>query len=126
MGKVFYNDLINYISGKISRKYRTCYNHKRASGLNFTSVHGDRTTQPCTDELKHREKFKTVSEAARRRAIDPMRLNYDRMDFFNELKAKGATFKYTTYRGWLFGKAWKCYDATTGQVNMPERLNTIA
>lgn len=42
MGKVFFEDPVHHISGKISKKYRTCYNHKRINGLNFTSVHGER------------------------------------------------------------------------------------
>ncbi len=57
--------------------------------------------------------------------MDLMHLTYDQIDFIEERKAKGAAFKYTTYQGWLFGKAWKCYDTSTGQVNLPERLNTV-
>ena len=125
MGKVFFEDPILHISGKISKKYRTCYNHKRINGLNFTSVHGERSTPANTTELAQRAKFKMVRLAARSRAMDLSKLTYDQMDFIAERKAKGAAFKYTTYQGWLFGKAWKCYDESTGQVNMPERLNTV-
>jgi len=125
MGKVFFEDPVHHISGKISKKYRTCYNHKRVNGLNFTSVPGERTTPVSAEEIKRRERFKVVRLAARSRAMDLMHLTYDQMDFIEERKAKGAAFKYTTYQGWLFGKAWKCYDESTGQVNMPERLNTV-
>ena len=125
MGKVFFEDPIHHISGKISKKYRTCYNHKRVNGLNFTSVPGERTTPVSADEIKRRERFKVVRLAARSRAMDLMHLTYDQMDFAEERKAKGAAFKYTTYNGWLFGKAWKCYNESTNQVNMPERLNTV-
>lgn len=125
MGKVFYEDPVHHISGKISKKYRTCYNHKRINGLNFTSVHGERTTPVSAEETKHREKFKVVRLAARSRSMDLSKQTYDQIDFVEERKAKGTAFKYTTYKGWLFGKAWKCYDESTNQVNMPERLNTI-
>ena len=125
MGKVTFEDPIHHISGKISKKYRTCYNHKRINGLNFTSVPGERTTPVSAEEIKRRERFKVVRLAARSRAMDLMHLTYDQMDFAEERKAKGAAFKYTTYNGWLFGKAWKCYDESTNQVNMPERLNTV-
>ena len=125
MGKVVFEDPIHHISGKISKKYRTCYNHKRINGLNFTSVPGERTTPVSAEEIKRRERFKVVRLAARSRAMDLMHLTYDQMDFAEERKAKGAAFKYTTYNGWLFGKAWKCYDESTNQVNMPERLNTV-
>ncbi len=125
MGKVFYEDPVHHISGKISKKYRTCYNHKRINGLNFTSVHGERTTLVSVTELDWRAKFKTVRQAAIERSMDLMHLTYDQMDFIAERKIKGSAFKYSTYKGWLFGKAWKCYDENTHQVTMPERLNTI-
>ena len=51
--------------------------------------------------------------------------NIEVMDFIEEKKTR-PNFKYTTYKGWLFGKAWKCYNESTHEVNMPERLNTIA
>ena len=69
MGKVFYDDPIHHISGKISRKYRTCYNHKRVNGLNFTSVHGERSTPASTNELAQRAKFKVVRLAAINRSM---------------------------------------------------------
>ena len=89
------------------------------------TVHGDRTTPVSAEELAQRSKFKVVRLAAIERSKDLMHLTYDQMDFIEERKAKGAAFKYTTYKGWLFGKAWKCYDESTNTVTMPERLKTI-
>lgn len=125
MADVVFEDPIHHISGKISRKYRTCYNYRRWSGRKYTSIHGDRTTPVSAEEKARQERFKVVRLAARSRAMDLSKLTYDQMDFVEERKAKGAAFKYTTYKGWLFGKAWKCYDESTNQVNMPERLNTV-
>ena len=126
MAKVEYDDPIHHLSGKISKKYRTCYNYRKWSDRKYTSIHGDRTTPASTEELEQRYKFKVVRLAALNRSKDLSHLTYDQMDFIAEKKAKGASFKYTTYRGWLFGKAWKCFNESTNQVNMPERLNTIA
>jgi hypothetical protein len=125
MADVVFEDPIHHISGKISRKYRTCYNYRRWSGRKYTSIHGDRTTPVSAEEKARQERFKVVRLAARSRAMDLMHLTYDQMDFAEERKAKGSAFKYTTYNGWLFGKAWKCYDESTNQVNLPERLNTV-
>ena len=125
MADVVFEDPIHHISGKISRKYRTCYNDRRWSGRKYTSIHGDRTTPVSAEEKARQERFKVVRLAARSRAMDLSKLTYDQMDFIEERKAKGSAFKYTTYKGWLFGKAWKCYDESTNQVNMPERLNTV-
>ena len=125
MGKVVFDDPVHHISGRISKKYRTCYNYRKWSDRKYTSVHGDRTTPASTEELEQRYKFKVVRQAALDRSKDLMHLTYDQIDFINEKKTK-PNFKYTTYRGWLFGKAWKCFNESTHEVNMPERLNTIA
>lgn len=125
MGKVVFLDPVDYISGKISQKYRTVYNRRRASDLRYTQVRGDRNTPASADELERRYKFRVVRQTAQQRSMDLMHLTYDQMDFIAERKTKGSAFKYTTYKGWLFGKAWKCYDESTHQVTMPERLNTI-
>lgn len=126
MADVVFEDPIHHISGKISRKYRTCYNYRRWSGRKYTSIHGDRTTPVSAEEKARQERFKVVRLAARSRAMDLMHLTYDQMDFIEERKTKGTAFKYTTYKGWLFGKAWKCFDESTNKVTLPDRLNTLA
>ena len=85
-------------------------------------MHGDRTTEVSAEELAQRSKFKVVRQAAIERSKDLSHLTYDQMDFVEERKAKGAAFKYTTYKGWLFGKGWKYFDESTGTVVWPERL----
>ena len=92
MGKVVYEDPIHHISGKISRKYRTCYNYRKWSDRKYTSVHGDRTTPASTEELKVRAKFKVVRQAALQRSMDLSHLTYDQMDFIAERKAQGSAF----------------------------------
>lgn len=125
MAQVEYEDPIHHLSGKISKKHRTCYNYRRWSQRKYTSVHGDRTTPASVEEIEHRLRFKVVRQAAQQRSMDLMHLTYDQMDFIAERKSLGASFKYTTYKGWLFGKAWKCFNESTHEVNMPERLNTV-
>lgn len=126
MAKVVFLDPIDHISGKISKQHRTMFCYRRASKLKYTSIHGERTTPVSAEEKARQERFKVVREAARQRSMDLSKLTYDQMDFIAEKKAQGVSFKYTTYKGWLFGKAWKCYDEETNQVNMPDRLNTIS
>ena len=122
MAKVVYEDPIHHLSGKISKKHRTCYNYRRWSQRKYTSVHGDRTVPASVAELDRRAKFKTVRLAALERAMDLSKLTYDQMDFIAERKAQGSAFKYTTYKGWLFGKGWKNFDESTKTVVWPERL----
>jgi len=124
MAKVEYEDPIHHLSGKISKKHRTCYNYRRWSQRKYTSVHGERTTPASAEELKIRAKFRVVRLAAIERSMNLTYLTHDQMDFIEEKKTR-PNFKYTTYKGWLFGKAWKCYNESTGTVTMPERLKTI-
>ena len=124
MGKVVFEDPVHHISGRISKKYRTCYNYRKWSDRKYTSVHGDRTTPASTEELAQRQKFRVVRLAALNRSMDLMHLTYDQMDFIEEKKTR-PNFKYTTYKGWLFGKAWKCFDEHTNTVTMPDRLKNV-
>ncbi len=39
MGKVFFEDPIHHISGKIAKKFRTVYNYMKATGLKYTAQH---------------------------------------------------------------------------------------
>ena len=76
-------------------------------------------------ELDQRAKFKTVRQATIERAMDLMHLTYDQMDFIAERKAQGSAFKYTTYKGWLFGKGWQYFDESSNKVVWPERLTPV-
>ena len=122
MGKVVFDDPVHHISGRISKKYRTCYNYRKWSDRKYTSVHGDRTTPPSVDELDHRLKFKVVRQAALARSMDLSKLTRDQIKFIEEKKQQGSSFKYTTYKGWLFGKGWQYYNESTNTVTWPENL----
>ena len=120
MGKVVFEDPIEHISGKISKKFRTCYNFRRASKRKYTSVRGDRTTPVSADESKQRIKFRVVRLAALDRSMDLSKVSADQEVFLAERKA--PDFKYTTYKGWLFAKAYKCYDEDKQEVVWPDSL----
>ncbi len=122
MGKPVFLDPLDYVSGKISKRYLTVYNHRRASDRRYTQVRGDRSTPPSTEELERRLKFKVVRQAAQDRSMNLSVLTRDQMKFIEERKTLGARFKYSTYRGWLFGKAWNYYDDNTNTVVWPQNL----
>lgn len=122
MGKVVFDDPVDYISGKISQKFRTIYNRRRVSDRRYTQVRGDRSTPPSVEELERRLKFKVVRQAAQDRSMNLSVLTRDQMKFLEERKTLGARFKYSTYRGWLFGKAWQYYDDNSNSVVWPQNL----
>ena len=88
MGKVVFEDPIHHISGKISKKYRTCYNYRKRSDRKYTSVHGDRTTPVTATELSWRQTFADICEATRDRMMDPNYIAIDQMAFKQQTKYK--------------------------------------
>ena len=81
MGKVVFLDPIDHISGKIAKKFRTIYNYMKATGLKYTSVHGDRTTKVTQIEQLIRNKFSAVSRATATRLKDPTQMASDQVAF---------------------------------------------
>lgn len=120
MGKVMFLDPIDYISGKISKKFRTVYNRRRLSDRRYTQVRDERKTPVSVRETKQRNKFRVAQLAALDRSMDLSKISGDQDIYL--LERKKAGFKYTTFRGWLFGKAYKYYDEETNQVQWPEQL----
>ena len=88
MGQVVFEDPIHHISGKISKKYRTCYNYRKRSERKYTSVHGDRTTPLTATELSWRQMFKDICAATRDRMMDPNFIAMDQLGFRNQTKYK--------------------------------------
>lgn len=88
MAKVFYEDPIHHLSGKISKKYRTCYNYRKSSDRKYTSVHGDRTTSFTAAEIAWRQTFTDICAGTRERMMDPNYIAMDQLAFRNQTKYK--------------------------------------
>ena len=88
MGKAYFLDPIDYISGKISKKLRTIYSHMRFSGLNYTSVRSKRVSTPSAVEIINRNKFSAVSRATSTRLKDPAQMASDQAAFKNQSRYK--------------------------------------
>lgn len=106
MAKVTYLDPVKDVSGKVSHADRTCYNHRRASGKNFTSVpqKRDYTSHPLTSrEVAARAAFKSAHAAAVAIIKDEAQ-KMAAMDRFNAAK-KAKTTTATTLMGFLTQEA---------------------
>ncbi len=108
MGKVVFEDPIHHISGKIAKKFRTIYNYAKATGLKYTSVHGERSTQPSTKELKARERFTAVAAMVRARKIDLSKIVTDQEAF---LAQKDTATGAKTMKAYLWRVCGQEYDA---------------
>ena len=106
-GKVVFEDPIHHISGKIAKKFRTVYNYMKATGLKYTSVHGERSTQPSTKELKARERFTAVAAMVRARKIDLSKIVTDQEAF---LAQKDSATGAKTMRAYLWRVCGQEYD----------------
>ena len=104
MAQVVYEDPIHHLSGKISKKYRTCYNYRKRSDRKYTSVHGDRTTPYSQDEMAHQEKFRAVAASTRARMKDPGKVMQDQAAFKEQSK-------YKTFYRYVFNQEWEAYEA---------------
>ena len=107
MGKVVFEDPIHHISGKIAKKFRTIYNYMKATGLKYTSVHGERSTQPSTKELKARERFTAVAAMVRARKIDLSKIVTDQENF---LAQKDSATGAKTMKAYLWRICGQEYD----------------
>ena len=88
MAQVVYEDPIHHLSGKISKKYRTCYNYRKCSDRKYTSVHGDRTTPLTQTEIDWRTTFAQICQATMVRLANPTTMTQDQEDFRNQTKYK--------------------------------------
>ncbi len=108
MGKVVFEDPIHHISGKIAKKFRTIYNYMKATGLKYTSVHGERTTQPSTKELKARERFAGVAAMVTARRADLTKIVADQQAFLAQKDTAGGA---KSMRAYLWRVCGQEYDA---------------
>ncbi len=110
MAKVQYLDPIAYLSGRVSKKHsQVVYNHRSDTGANYTSMRGERTTEPKPAELAARAKFKVVHAAVNARIRNTDTLATDTLAFRKQSK-------YATFRGFLFAQAWALYDEQSKEV----------
>ena len=91
MSKVYYLDPIDYISGKIARKFRTIYCHRTESDKRYTTVRSNRTTPLSSEETIARELFKARAAWVTNRSQNLASLAQDQEDFLAQKNlANGA------------------------------------
>ena len=104
MAQVTYEDPIHHLSGKISKKYRTTYNYRKATSKKYTSVRSERSTPGTSNEMAVRTKFTTVCAAARARLGNINQIPLDQIAFREQTK-------YKTMWGYVFRQEWDAYVA---------------
>ena len=100
MAKVEYAFPVDKIHGRISKKHKLGFAHRKASLKNYTVTYGVRTTPYTEKETTQKAKFTTVGQAVRARMKDPTKINEDLAAF------KAQTEFKTLYR-FLWNLEWK-------------------
>ena len=103
MANIEYAFPVEKVHGKISKKHKVGFAHRTASGVNYTTMYGQRKSKPSTAELLNRQKFKDVAAAARERMINPEFVQIDHAGFNKQTK-------YTTLWGYVFNEVYKAWD----------------
>ena len=105
MAKVVYLDPIDHLSGKISRKHRTTYNYRQASGRKYTSVQGTTSEDYTTAQQTCMTKFKTAAQQTNAIMTDIEQLEPYRIAWRNAIK--NGKSRYSTLRGYIFAQIYK-------------------
>ena len=81
MSFVHFLDPIDYISGKISKKFRTVYLRRKISDRRFTQVRNARVTPLKQREVAARQRFQAVRLMVQTRKEDLSKVTQDQINF---------------------------------------------
>ena len=109
MAKVYYIDPIDHISGKLSKKHRTTYNHRHSINgngeqKNYTSCIDYSNRTASADQIAQRAAFKAVAKMVYERKMNPSTLAQDQVNF-------KAQSQYRTFNKYLWSFCMAEYTA---------------
>ena len=81
MSKIVFLDPVDYISGKIAKKFRTIYCYRKSSDRRYTTIHSKHTVAQTELAINARNRFTAVSQAIKARKRDLSKLTDDQQAF---------------------------------------------
>ena len=88
MAKVEYAFPVEVIHGKVAKRHKIGFAHRKASKLNYTQSYGKRTTKYSQAEIDHQTMLGAVAKAVNARLADPNQAPLDQMAFKEQSKYK--------------------------------------
>ena len=76
------------IHGKVAKRHKIGFAHRKASKLNYTQSYSKRTTKYSQAEIDHQTMFGAVAKAVNARLADPNQAPLDQMAFKEQSKYK--------------------------------------
>ena len=95
MAQVEYAFPVDAVHGRISKKHKIGFAHRKESGKNYTTSYGKRSTPVSDDEKQYRSYWGQVASAVAQRMTDPTKQNADQLAFKNQTD-------YPTLRAYLW------------------------
>ena len=95
MAQVEYAFPVDAVHGRISKKHKIGFAHRKESGKNYTTSYGQRSTPVSDDEKQYRSYWGQVASAVAQRMKDPTKQPQDQVAFKNQSE-------YPTLRAYLW------------------------
>ncbi len=105
MSKVVYIDPIDHISGKISRKHRTIFCYRTATGAKYTQQHTDYSGSPTAAQIAAMTKFRQAALQTTAIMADVDQQQLYRTQWRAHMQS--AHPRYRTLRGFIFAKVYQ-------------------
>ena len=84
MAQVEYAFPVDAVHGRISKKHKIGFAHRKESGKNYTTSYGKRSTPVSDDEKQYRTYWGQLASAVAARLQDPTKQPQDQLDFKNQ------------------------------------------
>ena len=84
MASVEYAFPVDAVHGRISKKHKIGFAHRKESGKNYTTSYGKRSTPVSDDEKQYRTYWGQLASAVAARLKDPTKQAQDQLDFKNQ------------------------------------------
>ena len=84
MAQVEYAFPVDAVHGRISKKHKIGFAHRKESGKNYTTSYGKRSTPVSDDEKQYRTYWGQLASAVAARLKDPTKQAQDQLDFKNQ------------------------------------------
>ena len=88
MAHVEYAFPVEVIHGKVAKRHKIGFAHRKASKLNYTQSYSKRATKYSQAEIDHQTMFAAVAKAVNARLADPNQAPLDQMAFKEQSKYK--------------------------------------
>ena len=104
MSKVVFIDPIDHISGKISRKHRTTFCYRTATGAKYTQQYTTPTVAPTAAQLANNAKFRQAAQQTNAIMADVTQVQTYSTQWRTHMQSSHP--RYRTLRGFVFAKVY--------------------